>query len=61
MPRRDDIDGLLTDFGVIMEDGTECLLSRGLSDADLAVLIDVTSRRIAAMQSVIDRVVTARC
>jgi enoyl-CoA hydratase/carnithine racemase len=53
MTDRDEIDALLTRIGVIMEDGTKCLLSRTLDESELAALVTATSERIDQMKLLI--------
>ncbi len=55
MANRNEIDALLTRIGIIMEDGTECLLSRKLDEKDLNNLVTATLKRIETMQLVATR------
>ncbi len=58
MANRDEIDALLTEIGTITEDGTECLLSRGMGDAGLRVLIAATAARIEALKALIGLIIS---
>lgn len=53
MTSRDEIDALLTRIGIIMEDGTECLLSRGTDVTALAELVAETCARVDTLKVLI--------